>query len=343
MHLYLRNEYKKFEHRVILTPEHCKQLISGGIDISVECSNTRCFSDEEYEQVGCKLTKEKYDSCDKNTYILGLKELYHTTPKSFEFCHIYFAHAYKEQTGWKELLQKFKNGRILDLEFLKENGRRVAAFGFYAGYAGALLSMDVYNGNKGPYSPQIKSEIVSKIKSEIKSKPKVLVIGALGRCGKGAIQGLLDVGIPEENILKWDLEETKKGGPFKEILEADIFINCVYLSSKTKPFLTTEMLLPEKKLSVICDVSCDYNSANNPIPVYNECTYFDKPFITIPGDVKVISIDHLPTLLPKDASHEFASLLTPYIKQLNAEPFGEQTGVWKGALDLFEEKLKLTQ
>lgn len=32
------------------------------------------------------------------------------------------------------------------------------------------------------------------------------------------------------NLIKWDLEETKSGGPFKEILDVDVFVNCIYLS-----------------------------------------------------------------------------------------------------------------
>lgn len=47
--------------------------------------------------------------------------------------------------------------------------------------------------------------------------PRVIVIGALGRCGRGAVDMCLKAGIPEGNILKWDLAETAPGGPFKEV------------------------------------------------------------------------------------------------------------------------------
>jgi hypothetical protein len=33
----------------------------------------------------------------------------------------------------------------------------------------------------------------------------------LGRCGSGAVEFARDAGIPDEDIIKWDLEETKKG------------------------------------------------------------------------------------------------------------------------------------
>ena len=73
----------------------------------------------------------------------------------------------------------------------------------------------------------------------------------------------LKAGIPTENVLKWDLDETKGGGPFKEVAESDIFVNCIYLSSKIPPFVTMETLQsPDRKLSVVCDVSAD---STNPL------------------------------------------------------------------------------
>ena len=76
------------------------------------------------------------------------------------------------------------------------------------------------------------------------------------------------VGIPESNILKWDLEETKAGGPFQEVADSDIFVNCIYLMTQIPPFITPQMLgKPGRKLSVLCDVSCDPNSQFSPVPV----------------------------------------------------------------------------
>lgn len=54
------------------------------------------------------------------------------------------------------------------------------------------------------------------------SFPQILVIGALGRCGRGALDLARAVGIPESKLLKFDMDETKKGGPFLEIRESDV-------------------------------------------------------------------------------------------------------------------------
>lgn len=62
------------------------------------------------------------------------------------------------------------------------------------------------------------------------------------------------------NIVRWDIEETKDGGPFPAILDVDVFVNCIYLSKvKTQalsrfntikripPFITEAMLAKEER------------------------------------------------------------------------------------------------
>jgi hypothetical protein len=47
-----------------------------------------------------------------------------------------------------------------------------------------------------------------------------------------------------------------------------IFVNCIYLSSKIPNFVDMESLdTPNRKLSVVCDVSADTTNPNNPIPI----------------------------------------------------------------------------
>ncbi|KAI4138132.1 MAG: hypothetical protein LQ340_008070, partial [Diploschistes diacapsis] len=89
-----------------------------------------------------------------------------------------------------------------------------------------------------------------------------------------------------------------------------------------------------RKLTVVCDVSCDPNNEHNPVPIYTTWSTSDKP--TLPVETKgdentvplsVISIDHLPSLLPRDASEAFSEALLPYLKNLDRGP-GD--GVWVG-------------
>lgn len=92
--------------------------------------------------------------------------------------------------------------------------------------------------------------------------------------------------ICRNDIVKWDLDETAKGGPFQEILDVDIFVNCIYLSSPIPHFLTYDQLRnagQSRRLSVVVDVSCDTTNPHNPIPIYTINTTFPEP--TVPVDV----------------------------------------------------------
>lgn len=120
-------------------------------------------------------------------------------------------------------------------------------------------------------------------------------------------------------------------------------MNCIYLSAKIPPFIDPKSLSsPDRKLSVVCDVSCDTTNPHNPIPIYSINTTFEKPTVPVelPSDatdlpLSVISIDHLPSLLPREASEAFAGQLMPSLLQLND---WRNARVWQQAEKLFKEK-----
>lgn len=245
---------------------------------------------------------------------------------------------------------------MYDIEFLTDSsGKRVAAFGYYAGYAGAAIALLAWSHqilHPGIPLPSIssypsESALISAVKASLASAlplnaaqhPRVLVIGALGRCGTGATEFCKDAGIPSSSIIKWDMAETAQGGPFSEIAAADVFVNCIYLGSPIPPFVTKESLSkPGRNLRVVCDVSCDPTGPYNPVPIYNRCTTFEKPTIEVKIDgepeLTVISIDHLPTLVAREASDAFSSLLLPSLKTLDRR---DEEGVWVRAKNLFHK------
>jgi saccharopine dehydrogenase (NAD+, L-lysine-forming) len=55
-------------------------------------------------------------------------------------------------------------------------------------------------------------------------RPRVLIIGALGRVGTGAGDLCDALGLA---VTSWDMAETAHGGPFPEVLEHEIFLNCI--------------------------------------------------------------------------------------------------------------------
>ena len=72
---------------------------------------------------------------------------------------------------------------------------------------------------------EVQAELEMGIAKNNGKLPRVLVVGALGRSGKGSLDLCRSVGIPDENLLKWDLPDTKKGGPFVEIRESDVSVS----------------------------------------------------------------------------------------------------------------------
>lgn len=345
-HIWLRAETKPLEARRAMSPTNAGKLIAHGFQLTVERSTQSIFDDREYEDLGCECVAENswQKEAPADAYILGLKEL-PISAAPLAHRHIYFAHAYKGQKGWEDVLSRFTSGggSLFDLEYLtNEDGRRVAAFGFWAGFAGAAVAIQAWcaqqdNGtlhNLEPYRNQ-QAMIEDLLHTLGDRRPRVMVIGALGRCGQGARAVADKLGL---EVTPWDIEETKTGGPFPEILAHEIFVNCVFLNSRIPPFLTSEILAVEQRaLSVICDVSCDPTSDFNPLPLYSECTDFANPCLRIrdgsPG-LDLIAIDHLPSLLPAESSGDFSSQLLPSLLDLR----DDTAGVWRRAHDLFLEE-----
>jgi saccharopine dehydrogenase (NAD+, L-lysine-forming) len=248
-------------------------------------------------------------------------------------------------------------GLLYDLEFLtNEQGQRVASFGSWAGYAGTALALLAWSHQLlHPGVPQgpvpvfdsakaltdfVKSEVLKAVPLNNGEFPRVIIIGAMGRCGKAAIAAADDVGV--KDVLKWDLAETKKGGPFPEVATSDIFVNCVYLGAhKVPPFVTKESLsVPERRLRVICDVSCDPNSDNNPIPIYSDYSSFDSPTVAVTGlegpELRVIAIDHLPTMVARESSDEYSATLLPSLLTLDRR---HEEGVWTRAEKTYKDRV----
>ncbi|KAI0710748.1 Formate/glycerate dehydrogenase catalytic domain-like protein [Earliella scabrosa] len=356
--LWLRCEKKAFERRTAITPATARKLIQAGFAVYVEKDTQRIFRDEEYEAVGCHLVENNsWPRAPTDIPIIGLKEL-PDSEEPIRHTHVQFAHCYKQQAGWAQVLARFHegNGTLYDLEFLTDDqGRRIAAFGYHAGFAGAAVGALAFAAQRdgralGRLEPYESEEaMVDDVKRALGGSGKnikVIVIGALGRCGRGAIDLFRKAGVDEDDVLKWDMTETAKGGPFAEILDADIFVNCIYLSSPIPPFITTEQISAagkDRRLRVAVDVSCDTTNPHNPVPIYTINTTLTQP--TVPVDVgdsegnpplAMVSIDQLPTLLPREASEQFSANLLPALLQL---PNRKTARVWCDAEELFRTKV----
>ncbi|MBR9844007.1 MAG: saccharopine dehydrogenase [Rhodobacteraceae bacterium] len=338
-HLWVRAEQRPNEDRVGLTPDGAKALLDKGIRVTVEESSVRAIPIDGYIAAGCDIAPENsWPNAPQDAIIFGLKELPEDgTPLPHR--HIMFGHAYKGQHSGAALLRRFKagGGTLYDLEYLvDEDGRRVAAFGYWAGYAGAAVTLKAWitqqqGGLCGPVSSYankdaLLDDIGAGLDTLDRDLPTAIVIGALGRVGTGASDMLETMGIP---VTKWDMAETASGGPFPEILTHDIFMNCIFARPGTPVFVPESAKTADRALSAIGDVACDPDSDYNPVPVYSEATTWDAPALRVHDTppLDVMAIDNLPSLLPLESSEDYAEQLLPTLLSVD----DLSGGVWTRA------------
>ncbi|UWQ62765.1 saccharopine dehydrogenase [Leisingera caerulea] len=344
-HLWVRAEQRPNEERVGLTPEGAKALLAGGIKVTVEESSTRAIPLQGYIDAGCEIAPENsWPQAPADAIIFGLKELPDDgTPLPHR--HIMFGHAFKGQHSGKALLERFKagGGTLYDLEYLvDEAGRRVAAFGYWAGYAGAAVTLKAWAaqqrgevcGPVGVYGGKdaLLAELGAELDALNKDRPTAIVIGALGRVGTGAADLCEAMGV---QVTKWDMAETANGGPFPQILDHDLFLNCIFARPGTPVFVPREALAAERKLTAIGDVACDPDSDYNPVPVYTQATTWDVPVVRVAENpvLDVMAIDNLPSMLPVESSEDYAAQLLPSLQTLT----DLDRGVWGRAKATFLE------
>jgi len=347
VHLWVRAESRPNERRVGITPEGVRALVAAGFRVTVEESPHRILPLAPYLEAGAEPAAEgHWPAAPADAIIFGLKEL----PEGdapLHHRHIMFGHAYKGQSAGLALLRRFAagGGRLYDLEYLTgEDGRRLAAFGYWAGFAGAAVSLRAWAAQKrGGICEAVaacpsRSLMIEALRADLDAtglpRPHAIVIGALGRVGSGASDLLTQMGV---TVTKWDMAETAGGGPFPQILMHDLFINCILAGPETPVFIRPDAVDPGRLLSVIGDVACDPTSDFNPVQVYDRVTDWQAPVIRVAEHppLDVIAIDNLPSLLPLESSQDFAGQLLPVLRTL--DPM--DAGAWGRAGALYDEQV----
>ncbi len=343
-HVWVRSESRAHEERVGVTPQGAAKLITAGYRVTVEQSAQRILPIEDYAAAGCEIAPEfSWVSAPEDAIIFGLKELPEDgTPLRHR--HIMFGHAYKGQPSGKVLLDRFQagGGALWDLEYLTDDeGRRVAAFGYWAGYAGAAVALMCWLAQKNgaiagavkayPSANHMLIELQQSLVALGTDRPTALIIGALGRVGTGAADLCQSMGVA---TTKWDMAETASGGPFPEVLNHDIFLNSILARPGTPVFVPVSAKTAPRTLSVIGDIACDPDSDFSPIKVYDRTTSWDEPALRVHDRpvLDVTAIDNLPSMLPAESSEDFAEQLLPYLLTLDTPT----KGVWGRALGWFE-------
>jgi len=282
--------------RVPLTPDQCRLVAAQfEVEVVVQPSPTRCFSDSEYEAAGVVLQEDLSD-CD---VLLGVKEVPVAQLMAGK-TYLFFSHTVKKQPHNRRLLQAILEQKIRLIDFERitdERGDRLIAFGFYAGLVGAHNGLWAYGQRTRLFSlPRMyQCHDYAEVKShysQLRLPPLRIVLTGSGRVAFGAIRNLHDMGIHQvspRDFLKKDFDRPiftqlfahdyvqHRDGPrifdkahfyahgdeyvstFKPYAHrADIFINGIYYDPKAPKFFTLEDMAEEGfSLQVIADISCD--------------------------------------------------------------------------------------
>lgn len=354
-HLWIRHEVRSTERRAPVVPQDVRTLVDAGIQVTLEESPQRIFGIEEYAAAGASVTAaDSWTEAPEDAYIVGIKEL-PDEPDALHHRHIYFAHAFKVQSDAGVTLGRFRKGggRLFDVEYLTDHtGRRVVAFGHWAGYVGAALGvLHMTRTLKAPLAPMPKADLDELLVAAGRAgadRLLALVTGARGRSGRGAQKALATAGLP---ITRWDRRETQDLHK-QALLGHDILVNCVVTKTPTTPFVVAEDLERERRLQVLADVTCDVTSATNMLPVNDAITSWEEPVRRLhagdpagrsaegdgSGPLDIIAIDNLPSLLPREASEGFSADLTPHLLAL-ADP-EIVDGPWLAASASFDRALR---
>ncbi len=284
------------DKRVPLSPNQCKQINAeySDVEIVVQSSDIRCFTDKQYESVGIKVVDD-IDDCD---VILGVKEV----PKNMLINNktfFFFSHTIKKQPYNADLLRKVleKNIHLVDYECLTNTkGRRLIGFGRYAGVVGAYNGFLTYGErfNQFKLKPAYQCDDRKEMESELDRLPKLnikVLLTGTGRVSKGAREILdylkykevspndfmnksFDYPVYSNPDIE-DLYELKTGGfstkqdyynnPEKfycklntYLSQTDMLITGHVWSPKYPKILSNEDLRnPSNKMKVIADITCD--------------------------------------------------------------------------------------
>ncbi|MDO5631170.1 MAG: saccharopine dehydrogenase [Paracoccus sp. (in: a-proteobacteria)] len=345
VHLWVRAESRPNEDRVCITPQGAARLIAAGHSVTVEESPHRIIPIARYAEAGAAIAPQgSWPTAPDDAIIFGLKEL-PADGSPLRHRHIMFGHAFKGQPAGQVLLRRFRDGggALYDLEYLVDDtGRRLAAFGYWAGYAGAAVSLMAWaaqqrGGICGPVHAYTGKELLlddlrARLDAVPRPRPRAIVIGALGRVGSGASDLLREMGVA---TTRWDMAETAHGGPFPEILAHDLFINAILAMPGVPVFVPASATNPGRTLTVIGDVACDPSSDFSPVKVYDRETTWDQPVRRVAGHppLDVMAIDNLPSMLPLESSEDYAGQLLPVLEQLDQI----DAGPWGRARALFDK------
>jgi saccharopine dehydrogenase (NAD+, L-lysine forming) len=288
------------DNRVALTPAQCKWLHKNfdNIRVVAQHSDSRCFTDHEYEMAGVEV-KEDITDCD---VLMGIKEVPIDKLISNK-TYLFFSHTKKAQEHNQKLFQAIikNNITLIDYECLThEDGQRILGFGFFAGIVGAHNGMMAYGKRTGlfslnrVYQQKDYRNLIHTYFGLKLPKMKIAVTGS-GRVAHGVLEIMNLMGIHEVEPFEYlhkqydypvyvdlkgrDLYERKDDGTYNRddfhlhpeqykcsftpfAKQTDVLMNGIYWDKNIAPLFTVEEFKAgDFSIKTIADITNDYHGS----------------------------------------------------------------------------------
>lgn len=314
MKIGLIKEWKQpADKRVALTPELCAEFIKTypSVEIAVESSTDRTFTDKEYKEVGVSVQTDMTD-CD---ILVGIKEvpIDKLIPNK---TYLFFSHTIKAQPYNRPLLQAIlqKNITFIDYEPLTwKEGGRILGFGKWAGVVGAYNAILTWGKKTGkfdlpPAHETNNYEASMALLADLDLGKTRIVYTGNGRVADGIREVLEQMKLKEASpqefisqpprgayftqLTSWDLYHRKDGvewdidhfyanhGEYccefdNFIPYSDILINGMYWEDDIPPlFYKKDTKAKDFEIKVIADITCDVEGS---VPITMQATDIYNP------------------------------------------------------------------
>jgi len=284
------------DKRVALTPYQARQVMERfpEVDLVAQTSDIRCFTDQDYLNEGIQVV-DSVDDCD---ILLGVKEV--PIPNLIaNKTYFFFSHTIKKQPYNQPLIREVisKKIRLIDYETLTdETGKRIIAFGRWAGIVGAYNGIWTFGKRYNLFDIRRASECfdLEDLKTEYEKVKlpaiKIALTGG-GRVAKGAMEVLHGMNIRKVTPAAFieeqfdypvftqlntrDYHVRKDGGEFSrhefydnpELYDADflkyakvtdLLIAAAFWDPNSPVlFKREDILKTDFKINIVADITCD--------------------------------------------------------------------------------------
>jgi alanine dehydrogenase len=349
------------DRRVVFSPEKLAEARSQfpEAEFKVEASDVRIFPDDAYRALGFEVTNDVSD-CDVMIGVKEVPiENLIPNKKYFYFSHTIKKQPYNRKL-LREMLDQ--NIEMYDHEtIVKENGARLIGFGRYAGLVGAYNGFRALGIRDGLFNlPKVETLAdLDAVKLELDKiaipNIKILLSGT-GKVAKGAQEILDHLKIKQVSdalyltsqftepvyclvdVMEYSKRKDGKVGDKWEFYkdgsgyesnfmpyaaETDFFIaGHFYGNGAPYLFTRTDAKLPEFKINLVADISCDIDgpvastlrasTIANPFYGYDSISENEVAF-DAKNAITVMAVDNLPCELPKDASEGFGDMFLEHV------------------------------